>query len=695
MPPQEKILLLAVDDDPVMLTLYKSILERDGFAVSAVESAEDGIALFEREPFPLCIIDWMLPGIDGVEMVQRLRKLPGGEDSILIMITAKNQQKDLETVLQAGANDYIEKPVSPGQLRVRLRIALKTLDDLQARRAGERNSRLMSRVFENSVEGIIITDEKTNILYTNKAFGTITGFSLDEVLGKTPSLLASGKHDENFYRTMWMSLLETGNWQGEIWNRRKSGEIYPEWLSINAVLDDGGKVRNYVAQFSDLSIRKKNEERLNYLANHDLLTDLPNRSYLVELLSLAIERSEEKRIGVIFLDLDRFKIVNDSLSHGAGDLLLQEVAGRLKMLRKKYSFLARSGGDEFVLVHEELQSASQVANLASEILNILSPAFSIDRSELYISASIGICMYPEDGAGPKTLLRNSEIAMYQAKEGGRNRYQFYSHEMNNQVFQRLTLETSLRRGIEQEAFHLMFQPIIKATTGRTVGMEALVRWNHPDLGLIPPSQFIPLAEETGLIVPLGDWILKTALGQAMEWRQKWGESFFIAINVSAKQFYQKDYVQRVEALLRESGFPAQDVELELTESVFMQDIDETLKTLFSLKALGLKLSIDDFGTGYSSFQYLKRLPLDVLKIDKSFVWDIGSARQSDAIISAIVSVGHSLELSVIAEGVESDNERAFLARAGVDLFQGYFFSQPLTPVDFESFFRSFPVGVTN
>ncbi len=686
MPLQEKIRLLAVDDDPVTLTLYKSILERDGFAVAAVECGEDGIALFEREPFPLCIIDWMLPGIDGVEMVQRLRKLPGGEDSILIMITARNQQKDLETVLQAGANDYIEKPVSPGQLRVRLRIALKTLDDLQARRAGERNARLMSRVFENSVEGIIITDEKTSILYTNKAFRTITGFSLDEIVGKTPRLLKSGKHDESFYRFMWMSLLETGNWQGEIWNKRKNGDIYPEWLNINAVLDDGGKLRNYVAQFSDLSIRKKNEERLNYLANHDILTDLPNRNYLIELLSLAIERSEGKRIGLIFLDLDRFKIVNDSLSHGAGDLLLQEVANRLKRLRKKYSFLARSGGDEFVVVQEEVQSASQVANLASEILNLLSPAFLIDKSELFISASIGICVYPEDGRDPKTLLRNADLAMYQAKEGGRNRYQFYSHEMNNQVFQRLTLETSLRRAIEQEAFRLVFQPIVKATTGRTVGMEALVRWNHADLGLIPPSQFIALAEETGLIVPLGDWILKTALGQAMEWRQKWGKPFFIAINVSAKQFYQEDFVHRIEALVRESGFPAQDIELEITESVFMQDIDETLKTLFSLKALGINLSIDDFGTGYASFQYLKRLPLDVLKIDKSFIREIGSARQSDAIISAIVSVGHSLGLSVIAEGVETENERAFLASTGVDLFQGYLFSQPLTPVDFELFY---------
>jgi len=685
-PLQEKIRLLAVDDDPVTLTLYKSILERDGFAVAAVECGEDGIALFEREPFPLCIIDWMLPGIDGVEMVQRLRKLPGGEDSILIMITARNQQKDLETVLQAGANDYIEKPVSPGQLRVRLRIALKTLDDLQARRAGERNARLMSRVFENSVEGIIITDEKTSILYTNKAFRTITGFSLDEIVGKTPRLLKSGKHDESFYRFMWMSLLETGNWQGEIWNKRKNGDIYPEWLNINAVLDDGGKLRNYVAQFSDLSIRKKNEERLNYLANHDILTDLPNRNYLIELLSLAIERSEGKRIGLIFLDLDRFKIVNDSLSHGAGDLLLQEVANRLKRLRKKYSFLARSGGDEFVVVQEEVQSASQVANLASEILNLLSPAFLIDKSELFISASIGICVYPEDGRDPKTLLRNADLAMYQAKEGGRNRYQFYSHEMNNQVFQRLTLETSLRRAIEQEAFRLVFQPIVKATTGRTVGMEALVRWNHADLGLIPPSQFIALAEETGLIVPLGDWILKTALGQAMEWRQKWGKPFFIAINVSAKQFYQEDFVHRIEALVRESGFPAQDIELEITESVFMQDIDETLKTLFSLKALGINLSIDDFGTGYASFQYLKRLPLDVLKIDKSFIREIGSARQSDAIISAIVSVGHSLGLSVIAEGVETENERAFLASTGVDLFQGYLFSQPLTPVDFELFY---------
>lgn len=679
--------LLAVDDDPVTLTLYKSVFEKIGFEVTAVENAEDGLEKFFNRAFPICIIDWMLPGIDGIEMVRRIRAAPEGEDSILIMITAKNQQSDLETILEAGANDYIEKPVNPHQLRVRMKIALKMLQNIEERREGERNAHLMTQAFDNSEEGIMITSPDNKILYVNKAFSVITGFSAGEAMDENPNLLASGKHERSFFKQMWTSLKEGGTWQGEIWNKRKTGEIFPEWLNINVVRDDHGEIINYVGQFHDLSISKRNEERLNYLANHDILTDLPNRSYLVELLALSIDNSAKgnEDFAVLMLDLDRFKIVNDSLSHGVGDLLLQGVAGRLQTLKKKYSFLSRSGGDEFVIIKEKIHGPADAANLAQEVLDLLKEPFNLNENELFASASIGIALFPEDGKDSRTLLRNADLAMYRAKEGGRNKYQFYSPEMNHLVFEKMTLETSLRKSIEIGNFRLVFQPFIKASNECVTGMEALVRWVHPDMGIVSPAQFISIAEDTGLIVPLGSWVLRQSLIQAKELFLPHNPDLAVSINVSGKQFYDPGFLDVVKNSLAETGFPPEHVDLELTESIFMEDIDETVKMLYALKDLGVQLAIDDFGTGYSSFQYLKKLPIDILKIDRSFTRDIGKTRQDDAIIHAIISVGKSLNMKLIAEGVEDEVQKQFLTNNGVDFFQGYYYTPPLPGDEFSAY----------
>ena len=569
--------------------------------------------------------------------------------------------------------------------------AVVTFFDLTERHQVETKSRLAATVFASTREGVIVTDEMGDILAVNEAFTRVTGYTEAETLGNKPSMLQSGRHGPDFYAAIWQALAEAGHWQGEIWNRRKSGEVYPELLSISAVRDRHGNICNYVGVFTDISQIKESEAKLAHLAHYDPLTGLPNRLLLSSRLEHAIDqaRRQGNKVAILFLDLDRFKNVNDSLGHQVGDELLKAVTERLAHRLRAEDTLARLGGDEFVVLLERLDEPRDAAQVARAMLEALADPFKLSRGyEIYIGASIGISLFPDDGADVTQLIQHADVAMYQAKDQGRNAYGFYTQALTANANQRLEMETKLRRALERGEFVLHFQPQMDLPGGRLIGAEALVRWRQEGERLIPPGQFIPLAEETGLIVPLGEWVLREACRQWARWRREGRPSITLAVNISPRQFRQQDLAQVVARILAETGVPAAALELELTESALMNPGVDTEATLRELKGLGVSLAIDDFGTGYSSLAYLKRFPIDRLKIDQSFVRDISRDASGDELVSTIITLGRNLKLQVLAEGVETPEQRDFLALKGCDACQGYLFSRPLPAAEFAALLPS-------
>lgn len=559
------------------------------------------------------------------------------------------------------------------------RAVVTTIADITARRDNEEQLRLAWTVFRNSVEAIIITDARQCILSVNRAFTEVTGYSAEEAIGMTPRLLKSGRHDRSFYQAMWQDIASHGFWQGEIHDRRKDGTLYPSALSISAVQDKTGRITHYVAVFSDITERKASEARIAFLAQHDSLTGLPNRALLHDRLDQALANAGRhgKRIALLFLDLDRFKTINDSLGHMMGDQLLQGVALRLSACVRETDTVSRQGGDEFLIVLTDVEVPDDAARVAEKILDRLRPPFDIDGQQLGTSFSIGIALYPGDGNTPESLMKNADTAMYHAKENGRNTYRFFDERMNVNALERLHLENGLRRALENEEFTVYYQPQVDLASGRIIGTEALLRWFSGVMGGISPARFIPLAEECGLIVPIGEWVLQTACRQARKWQEEGLPAIPVAVNLSALQFRRADIVATVSRALEESGLEGCWLELELTESLLMQSGPEVEATLGRLKALGVRLSIDDFGTGYSSLAYLKRFPVDRLKIDQSFVRDITDDPDDAAIVRAIIQLGRSLRLEVIAEGTETPEQMDFLRYERCTAAQGYLFAPPL------------------
>lgn len=556
---------------------------------------------------------------------------------------------------------------------------LSIVRDISQRRKDEQTLRLFAEVFRGSTEGIVVTDPGGRIMAVNQAFTAITGYSEDEIRGQTPAVLRSGRQDSNFYRQMWQELKASGRWRGEIWNRRKSGEVYPEWLSISSLRDPQGEASHYVAIFSDITERKRNEERIHYLAHHDALTGLPNRVLLQDRLAQAIaraRRSQNEIIGLMFVDLDRFKNINDTLGHDCGDAVLQLVSERLTTLVRQVDTVSRQGGDEFVIILPHLSHASDAGHVAQKVISGLSEAFTLEGHELTITASIGISLYPSDGDTPWTLMRNADTAMYRAKSEGRNGFCYYSADMNAASLERLTMESYLRRALERDELHLLYQPQFDLANGRITGVEALIRWQSLEMGRVMPDKFIPLAEETGLIVAMGAWVLRTACAQAKAWRDV-GYHLRMAVNLSARQFAQDDLVDEVARILEETGLKADDLELELTESILMVDLERGIHTLSRLKSMGVHLAVDDFGTGYSSLSYLQRFPIDRLKIDRSFVLGVDRRHEDETIAAAVVVLAHTLELEVVAEGVETQGQFRTIERLGANLIQGNFISCPV------------------
>lgn len=535
-------------------------------------------------------------------------------------------------------------------------------------------------VFENTVEGVIITDARANIIAVNKAFTLITGYTETEVLGNNPKILKSGCHEWPFYAALWKAVVETGHWQGEIWNRRKSGEIYPQWSTISSVFDGMGTVTYYVSVFADISSIKQSQERLNHLAHHDPLTGLPNRLLLNARLKHALQHAQRQGSGiaVLFLDLDQFKNINDTLGHTVGDELLREVAKRLSECVRTEDTVARLGGDEFVVTMENLWQGEGADVVVRKILAAFSRPFTLEGQEMFITASVGISLYPEDGESVDELLRNADAAMYRAKSQGRNTYEFYTRELTIAALEKFTLETSLRYALQKCEFVLYYQPQISLQDGQIVGVEALIRWQHPRLGLLSPVRFIRLAEETGLINPIGEWVLRAACIQAKTWQEQGLPAILMAVNLSGRQIVRDDLVGKVRRILDETGLDPRYLELEITEDSMMDQRHKATANLDALKALGVTLTIDDFGTGYSSMSYLKRFSVDKLKIDKSFVRDITNDPNDQAIIRAIIAMCHTLQLKVVAEGVETSEQRAFLVDYRCNQIQGYLFSPPVT-----------------
>ena len=537
-------------------------------------------------------------------------------------------------------------------------------------------------VFENTSEGIFITNPEPRIVSINNAFTDITGYSEDEVIGKNPSILHSGRHDKIFYQQMWQAIERDGCWRGEMQNRRKNGEIYTELLSINSCKSEHGEVVQYIGVFTDISSIKDTEHKLEYLAHHDPLTDLPNRLLCNARLEHELQAAKRHTllVAVMFLDLDMFKNINDSLGHIIGDKLLRMVTARMSEHLRDEDTIARLGGDEFVIILGSLENRKDAAHFAEIILELFSMSFTVDGHEIFIGASIGISVYPDDAKDAETLLSNSDTAMYRAKEEGRNNYQFYTANLTSDAHERLSMETYLRHALEKNELVLHYQPQYSLSTGEMIAVEALIRWNHPEEGLIYPDKFIAVAEETGLIVPMGEWVIDTACRQLANWQQKDMPPLRMAINLSARQFWKPGLSDVVKNILIKTGIEPCQVDLELTESIIMRDAKTTIDTLNEFHEMGFELSVDDFGTGYSSLSYLKRFPINRLKIDRSFVSDIAIEKNGDDMINSIIALGHCMGFQVLAEGVETEDQLNYLKEHGCDEVQGYLYSRPI-PAD--------------
>ncbi|QAU35612.1 EAL domain-containing protein [Janthinobacterium sp. 17J80-10] len=616
------------------------------------------------------------------------------------------RQKDQEAILASGPNTNEEWVNVAGSEKQALMETTKTAlpgasgqpigvlgiaHDITERKRSEDYLHLMSKVFSNSGEAILITDANKRILAVNQEFTKLTGYSEAEALGKNPKFLACGDTPSEIYQEMWATLAENDYWQGELWDRRKTGEAFPKRLSISVVRDSEGKIVNYIGNFEDITQRKAAEDRIRYLAHHDALTGLPNRFSLHERMEqcIAFAKRDDRSLAVLLIDLDHFKAINDTLGHDVGDQLLIQVAKRLQHSVRDSDIVARLGGDEFVMILSGIEMSTEIIEVAGKIIAQVAAPYSIGSHELRTSPSVGICFYPADATDTGELIKNADIAMYHAKAVGRCNYQFYTEKMRDEVAQRVTVEHELKLALKNGQFVLHYQPQVELSSGKVTGVEALVRWQHPVRGLISPCDFISIAEETKLIIPLGKWILEAACHQLKHWHEEGLSDLHVSVNLSAIQFQDKKLPQMVRQALASSNLDARYLHLEITESMAMQNPDENIVMMKTLANIGVKLAIDDFGTGYSSLAYLKIFPVDIIKIDRSFVKDLETDEDDAAICEITLLLAQKLGVLVVAEGVETALQSQFLSRHDCQWVQGNLYSKPLSAGLVEEYVREF------
>ncbi|MCU7811214.1 MAG: EAL domain-containing protein, partial [Candidatus Thiodiazotropha sp. (ex Notomyrtea botanica)] len=534
-------------------------------------------------------------------------------------------------------------------------------------------------VFENTIEGVSITDADGTILDVNPAFTEITGYSREEAIGKNPRILQSGKHDEDYYQAMWQSLGTEGYWRGEIWNRRKDGTVYPELLTISEVHDEQGNTNAYIGVFNDIALIKKSEEQLDYLAHHDPLTGLPNRLLFTSHLRQSVKyaKRHQSTVAVVFIDLDQFKSINDSLGHQVGDELLKSIAHRLTTAVRENDIIARISGDEFVVLLEDVEEKNHVIIAINRIMGAFERVFTIDQNLLHVTASLGVSLLPQDAIDASELMKHADAAMYQAKEEGRNNYRFFTSDINGTVLEHALLGNALSMALENREFSLVYQPQVDLNSGQVVGIEALLRWQHPKLGPVSPDRFIPIAEQSGLMRKIGNFVLETACHQAREWLDAGLNFGRIAVNVSGRQFQSGEYIAELERIIANTDCPPYCLETELTESILMKRTEQNIALIREIAEKGIQIAIDDFGTGYSSLSYLSKLPIDKLKVDKGFIRDVLIDENDAALAASIIALGEALHVVVVAEGVELEAQSTFLKSHNCRLAQGYLFGRPL------------------
>jgi diguanylate cyclase (GGDEF)-like protein/PAS domain S-box-containing protein len=636
-------------------------------------------------------IDDLLPSTDRQHLAELLPVLPWPVQSVVMeTIRLQGHYTGEHRLLSKNPDNtqsiYCLKSSMLHSAQGKLEGAVVTALNITDLKKREMQLRLSGTVFDNCSEAIFITDPQGIIQEVNDAFCDITGYKRAEVLGKSTRLLKSNMHDRAFYDRMWQALLNCGSWRGEVWDRRKNGELCPMLTSIKAVYDECGRLMHYVAVCTDISQQKQTERQLQQLAYYDVLTQLPNRALFKDRLEheILVAQRNKTRLAVFFLDLDHFKNVNDTLGHWVGDHLLKIVANRIQSCLRKSDTVSRLGGDEFTIILPGLTGIGDATDLARQLVDEIQKSIEIAEHVIYVGTSIGIAVFPDDGSDFYTLTKHADTAMYASKAKGRGQFQYFEAGMNEAAHQRLLLENALRLAIEQEEFQLHYQPKLDGTLCRIVGAEALIRWRRPGFGMIPPDRFISIAEETGLIIQIGDWILKTACLQANAWRDRLS-GFRIAINLSSRQLLDDDFIAVLDRVLAETGTNPEWIELEVTESLIMHDINKASERLGQIRNRGIRIAMDDFGTGYSSLSYLQKLPLQVLKIDRSFVQAYtGDPASSEAtFLKTIVALGHSLNMTVVAEGIENESQSALLQEYGCDEFQGYYLSPPLPADEFQ------------
>lgn len=705
--------VLVVEDAEDSRLILEDLLRFKGYEVESATNGVDALEKAKHLPPDLIISDILMPEMDGFELCHQINRDPQLRSIPFIFYTATYTDfRDEKLALLIGATRFVIKPKDPKELikiieevwsehiegrKVRPEpvVSDATLGYLHAEVLNRKLSsklleldrqeeelELAALVFQSSSEGMFVTDAENNIITVNPAFSRITGYSLEEVKGKNPRLLQSGRHDRSFYQSMWQELLNAGSWQSEIWDKRKNGEIYPKWLTINTIRNSDGSVYKHVAIFSDITEKKKTEELIWRQANFDLLTGLPNRNMFRN--SLHQELKKSKRVGsplaLLLIDLDLFKEVNDTLGHDVGDRLLQETARRIGECVRETDIIARLGGDEFAVVLTELNDSSHVDDIAQKIAAHLAEPYHIGNEVVYVSGSTGITLYPNDASDIEALLKNADQAMYAAKQKGRNRFSYFTQSLQDAAQARLRLSKDLRSALAQNQFRVLFQPIVDLNTNSICKAEALIRWQHPQRGIVGPLEFVPLAEETGLINAIGDWVFKESARWAKHWSSQHQCECQVSVNISPVQFKADDrsFVAQWLEYMQELGLSEKSITVEITEGLLLNAESGVIDKLLALRDAGIQVAIDDFGTGYSSLSYLKKFDIDYLKIDQSFVRNLETDKNDIALSEAIIVMAHKLGLKVIAEGVETEGQRKILSDGGCDYAQGSLYADPVT-----------------